>query len=326
MNTSTILAFALDPVTVTSIAIFLAVTAVAWVVLGRVSGDNKPRAEARLDAMRSARGAKVELSDADKKRDKSDKLAAALEKATSPLKDTVTGTEKEMGALRVELMNAGFRRETAPVVFKGVQLIVACIGLFFGGVLGIFTDGLTQGLLVKLLGGLVLGFLIPKFVLGHLAKKRKEQIFLGLPDALDLMVVCVEAGLGMDQALRKVSEEMKKSHRQIGEEFNVANQQLQFGSPRSEVLHALGQRSGVDDLKQLASILIQADKFGSSVGAALRIQSDSMRTKRRQIAEEKAAKTAVKMIFPLVLFIFPGIFVVLVGPAGISMYRNMLSQ
>ncbi|MFG0260857.1 MAG: type II secretion system F family protein, partial [Novipirellula sp. JB048] len=130
MNTLTILAFALDPVTMTSVAIFLAVTAVAWVVLGRVSGDNQPRAEARLDAMRSRRGGKVELSDADKKRDKSDKLAAALEKATSPLKDTVTGSEKEMGALRVELMNAGFRRETAPVVFKGIQLIVACIGLF----------------------------------------------------------------------------------------------------------------------------------------------------------------------------------------------------
>ncbi|GAA5510241.1 type II secretion system F family protein [Novipirellula caenicola] len=326
MNTFTILAFALDPVTLTSIAIFVAVTGVAWVVLGRVSGDNKPRAEARLDAMRSTRGATVELSDIDKKRDKNAKLAAALEKATSPLKDTVTGSEEEMGALRVELMNAGFRRDTAPVVFKGIQLIIACIGLFFGGVLGIFTDGLTQGMLVKLLGGLIVGFMLPKFVLGHLAKKRKEKIFLGLPDALDLMVVCVEAGLGMDQALRKVSEEMKKSHRHIGEEFNVANQQLQFGSPRSEVLSALGQRSGVDDLKQLASILIQADKFGSSVGSALRVQSDAMRTKRRQIAEEKAAKTAVKMIFPLVLFIFPGIFVVLVGPAGISMYRNMISQ
>jgi len=146
---------------------------------------------------------------------------------------------------------------------------------------------------------------------------------LGLPDALDLMVVCVEAGLGIDQALRKVADEMTKSHKEIGEEFQIANQQLQFGRTRAEVLQALGYRSGVDDLKQLASILIQADKFGSSVGTALRVQSDSMRTKRRQIAEEKAAKTAVKMIFPLVLFIFPGIFVVLVGPAGISMYRNM---
>ncbi|MDA9858850.1 type II secretion system F family protein, partial [Rubripirellula sp.] len=172
--------------------------------------------------------------------------------------------------------------------------------------------------------GIVIGFAIPKLLLEHLAKRRKEKVFLGLPDALDLMVVCVEAGLGIDQALRKVAEEMLKSHREIGEEFGIANQQLQFGRTRAEVLQALGYRSGVDDLKQLASILIQADKFGSSVATALRVQSDSMRTKRRQIAEEKAAKTAVKMIFPLVLFIFPGIFVVLVGPAGINMYRNML--
>ena len=168
--------------------------------------------------------------------------------------------------------------------------------------------------------------MLPKFVLYILVKRRKEKVFLGMPDALDLMVVCVEAGLGIDQTLRKVSEEMTKSHKVIGEEFSIANQQLQFGRSRSEVLLALGFRSGVDDLKQLAAILIQADKFGSSIAAALRVQSDSMRIKRRQIAEEKAAKTAVKMIFPLVLFIFPGIFVVLVGPAGISMYRNMLSK
>ncbi len=327
MSSLFILAMAMNPIALTSVAIFIGVTMVAWVVLGRVSGESKPRAEARLDAMRSSRSSSSEvLSDSDRKRNKNQKLAHVLEKATNPLKDTVTGTEQEMSKLREELMNAGFRRDTAPVIFKGIQLIIAVIGLVLGGAVGIFTDGLTQGMFIKLLGGLIVGFIGPKFALGHLAKKRKEAIFLGLPDALDLMVVCVEAGLGMDQALRKVSEEMAKSHRQIGEEFTIANQQLQFGSPRSEVLHALGQRSGVDDLKQLASILIQADKFGSSVGSALRVQSDSMRTKRRQIAEEKAAKTAVKMIFPLVLFIFPGIFVVLVGPAGISMYRNMLSK
>ena len=167
---------------------------------------------------------------------------------------------------------------------------------------------------------------MPSLILGLMAKKRKQKVFLGLPDALDLMVVCVEAGLGIDQALRKVAEEMNKSHKEIGEEFSIANQQLQFGRTRAEVLQALGARSGVDDLKQLASLLIQADKFGSSVGQALRVQSDSMRTKRRQIAEEKAAKTAVKMIFPLVIFIFPGIFVVLVGPAAINMYRNLLTK
>jgi tight adherence protein C len=151
------------------------------------------------------------------------------------------------------------------------------------------------------------------------------MIFLGLPDALDLMVVCVEAGLGLDQAMRKVSEEMKKTYRVIAEEFGLCNLQMQMGKARGEALQELGSRSGVDDLRSLASILIQADKFGSSIAQALRVQSDSMRTRRRQIAEEKAAKTAVKLIFPLVIFIFPGIFVVLVGPAAIEMYRKMFT-
>ncbi|MCA9139898.1 MAG: type II secretion system F family protein, partial [Planctomycetales bacterium] len=253
-------------------------------------------------------------------------LAAYLEKAATPLADKVSGNEKEMGQLREILMNAGFRREAAPVVYKTIQLGASAFGLFIGSTYGFFANGFGQDMIIKVGGGLIIGFMIPKFALGMMAKKRMERIFLGLPDALDLMVVCVEAGLGMDQAMRKVAEEMEKSHKEIGEEFGIANKQLQLGRTRSEVLQALGFRSGVDDLKQLASILIQADKFGSSIAAALRVQSDAMRCRRRQIAEEKAAKTAVKMIFPLVLFIFPGIFVVLVGPAGISMYRNMLSQ
>ncbi len=318
----------LSPVTLASVAIFFGVTAVAWLVIGRVSGGDKPRAEARLDMFKKGRRAATELGESasDKQRKKNEALTAVLEKATSPFADKVTGNKKEMGQLREKLVNAGFRRESAPVVFKGIQLILSGVGLFIGGVFGMIADGLSQGLLMKAAGGIVIGFVIPKLLLDHLAKRRKEKVFLGLPDALDLMVVCVEAGLGIDQALRKVAEEMMKSHKEIGEEFSVANQQLQFGRTRAEVLQALGYRSGVDDLKQLASILIQADKFGSSVATALRVQSDAMRTKRRQIAEEKAAKTAVKMIFPLVLFIFPGIFVVLVGPAGINMYRNMLQQ
>ncbi len=166
-------------------------------------------------------------------------------------------------------------------------------------------------------------FYLPELVLMWLTKRRKEQIFLGLPDALDLLVVCVEAGLGLDQAMRRVSEEMSKSYPIIAEEFGLCNLHLQMGRSRAQVLQDLGQRSGVDDLRSLASILIQADKFGSSIAQALRVQSDSMRTRRQQIAEEKAAKTAVKLIFPLVMFIFPGIFVVLVGPAAITIVREM---
>ncbi len=137
------------------------------------------------------------------------------------------------------------------------------------------------------------------------------------------MVVCVESGLGLDQAMRKVVEEMKEAYRTIAEEFGICNMQLQMGRPKAQVLQDLGARNGVDELRALSSLLIQADKFGASVGQALRVQSDSMRVRRQQIAEEKAAKTAVKLIFPLVLFIFPGVFVVLVGPAAIQMMRDM---
>ncbi len=328
LSTTLILASFFGPAALVSVVVFVAVTGAAWLVLGRVSGEDKPNAEARLDMLR--RGGRpdgaVDVDQADKSKAKKDALAAALEKATQPLEKTVSGNAEEMGKIREKLINAGFRRESAPVIFKSMELVLAGVCMFFGGVFGLISDGLSMGLVLKIAFGFVIGFGLPRVILGLMASKRMEKVFLGLPDALDLMVVCVEAGLGMDQALRKVAEEMMKSHREIGEEFGIANQQLQFGRPRAEVLHQLGFRSGVDDLKQLASILIQADKFGSSVAQALRVQSDSMRTKRRQIAEEKAAKTAVKMIFPLVIFIFPGIFVVLVGPAAISMYRKVLTQ
>ncbi len=315
------------PAVLTPIAIFFAIAAGVWWLFNSFGGDNESSVENRLEEMRNPRakaGATTVVDEKAKK--KSEALTAVLERATSPLAATVSGTEAQMGKLRERLLHAGFRREKAPVVFKGSQLILGAVGLLLGGIVGIFTDGVTTQLAVKALIGGGVAFYIPEIGLWFLGKKRKESIFLGLPDALDLMVVCVEAGLGLDQALRKVGEEMKKSHKVIADEYNVANQQLQFGRSRAEVLHALGFRSGVDDLKQLASILIQADKFGSSVGQALRVQSDAMRVKRRQIAEEKAAKTAVKMIFPLVLFIFPGIFVVLVGPAAINMYRNLLTM
>lgn len=313
------------PIAMTAMAVFLGVTLVSWVILGRLSGGDRPRAETRLERMQDPRRHGSRRVAGQPQKNKSDAFTAALEKAATPLAGKLGGSEEEISKLREQLMHAGFRRESAPFVFKMIQVALTGLGLFLGGVTGLAMNGLSQEMVLKLAGGLVIGYAVPKLMLMLLASRRKQAVFLGLPDALDLMVVCVEAGLGMDQTLRKVALEMNKSHKTIGEEFGIANQQLQFGRTRTEVLAALGYRSGVDDLKQLASILIQADKFGSSIAQALRVQSDSMRTKRQQIAEEKAAKTAVKMIFPLVLFIFPGIFVVLVGPAAISMYRQLIA-
>jgi tight adherence protein C len=151
-----------------------------------------------------------------------------------------------------------------------------------------------------------------------------EGIFLGLPDAIDLMVVCIEAGLGFDTAMRRVTQELARAWPILCEEFSIALFQAQMGRARKDVLRDLGVRTGVDDMRSLAAVVIQAERFGSSIGAALRVQSESMRTKRRQLAEERAAKTAVKIMIPLILFIFPGVFVVLVGPAAIQIAKTMM--
>jgi tight adherence protein C len=315
-----ILAAGIDFMYLLPIAVFGAIAACAWAVLDYFAAS-KPRTEQRLDEMRDPSIRRRKEEDRGKK---TDAMTKVLESATPALaKPLLPKNEVEAGKLKLRLAHAGFRSESSQTIFLGMKIVGLAIGLFLGGGTGILVSGVSQTSLFYLViigGGM---FYLPDGILWFLAKKRKEAIFYGLPDALDLMVVCVEAGLGLDQAMRKVSEEMKKSYRVIAEEFGLCNFQMQVGRSRSEVLHELGARSGVEDLRSLASIIIQADKFGSSIAQALRVQSDSMRTRRKQMAEEKAAKTAVKLIFPLVLFIFPGIFVILVGPAAITMMREM---
>jgi tight adherence protein C len=308
----------------TKVAIFGGVACGAWMMLD-IFSKKKPRAEARLDDFRDPsrrRGDGREGSKGVTKR--SDGMARLLEKASPRMaKPLQPKTEEEVGKLRAKLNYAGFRTEAAPSVFLGLKTICLAVGFFAGGGTMYLTKGATGEAAMYTIGVAGIAFYLPDVVLMFFKKSRQDNIFFGLPDALDLMVVCVEAGLGLDQAMRKVSEEMKKTYAVIAEEFGLCNLQLQMGRARNDVLHDLGARTGVDDLKALAAILIQADKFGSSVAQALRVQSDSMRTRRRQMAEEKAAKTAVKLIFPLVLFIFPAIFIVLVGPAAITMINEM---
>jgi tight adherence protein C len=302
-------------------AIFGAAAAGAWWFLDFFAG-RKPRAEERLAEIRDPNARKTDIL-RDKK-GKSSAMGRMLEKASPALaKPLQPKTSEEVGKTRAKLNQAGFRSETSPEVFWSLKMIGLVIGFVVGGGAIVFTKGLSTDSLTyaAVIGGVM--FFLPEVILRLITKNRQDNIFYGLPDALDLMVVCVEAGLGLDQAMRKVAEEMKKTYRVIAEEFGLANLQIQMGRARNDVLHDLGMRTGVDDLKALAAILIQADKFGSSVAQALRVQSDSMRTRRRQMAEEKAAKTAVKLIFPLVLFIFPAIFIVLVGPAAITMINEL---
>ncbi len=299
------------------LAAFGAVVAMVWLALEFFTKE-KPRAEQRLD----------EFSNPSKRRAqegrRGDTMTRVLEKATPALaRPLQSKNEAETTKLRERLQQAGFRGEGAATMFLGLKFAGLICGLAAGGGIAVLTTGFNQKAIYSCIAGAGILFYLPELVLYFIARKRKEAIFLGLPDALDLLVVCVEAGLGLDQAMRKVAEEMKRTYPVICEEFGLCNLHLQMGKARVDVLQDLGNRTGVDDLRSLASILIQADKFGSSIAQALRVQSDAMRTRRRQIAEEKAAKTAVKLIFPLVIFIFPGIFVVLVGPAAITMMREM---
>jgi tight adherence protein C len=161
-------------------------------------------------------------------------------------------------------------------------------------------------------------------VLARLAKRRQHRIRLSLPDALDLLVVSVEAGLGLDQALQRVGDELAFAHPELAEDLRMINLELRAGKPRVEALHNLADRTGVDDVASLVAVLVQTDKFGTSVAQSLRVQSEVLRTKRRQRAEEAAAKTGVKMVFPLVFCIFPAIWVVTIGPAAIKFVQVLI--
>lgn len=304
------------------IAVFLAITLGAWgalTVLASRSSDAEDRLRRLMDRSRQNKGPSTHLirqQDRIQKRftEAANKLAGAVQP-----KD-----EASISKIRTTLINAGFRNPNALQIFMTIKLIGLLIGLGIAIPPVFMQVGLTaKGVVYILLSGGV-GYYLPGFLVERLKKKRQEAIFLGLPDALDLMVVCVEAGLGFDAAMRRVTTELATAFPVLCDEFNISNFQVQMGRPRKEVLRDLGIRTGVDDVRTLAAVIIQAERFGSSIGTALRVQSDAMRTRRRQLAEERAAKTAVKIMIPLILFIFPGVFVVLVGPAGIQIAETMM--
>ena len=305
------------------LALFGAVAALAWWAMGFIA-TTKPRAVERLAELKNPRARRSAQADAILKNPTS--VAKVLERTTAFARPLQSTNKATAGKLKTRLSVAGFRTEGAATVFLGLKLAGLVVGLLFGGGTAVGLKGLTQGSLLWTAGTVGVLFYFPDLAVAWLGKRRMQAIFLAMPDALDMMVVCVEAGLGLDQAMRKVSDEMRHSYRILSDEFALTNFQLQMGRSRADALRELGERTGVSDLRALGAVLIQADKFGSSIAQALRVQSESMRTRRRQLAEEKAAKTAVKLIFPLVLFIFPGIFVILVGPAAIAMVREMFPK
>ena len=228
----------------------------------------------------------------------------------------VPKSPKEMGRLRRRLAMAGHPDASAVLVFALAQLITpllfVTVTLWFAGMRG--------GLLFGLFAGAI-GYMLPGVILARKIELRKRAIREGLPDALDLFIVCVEAGCGLDQAIVKASNELEITHPDLAYELRLITTEIRAGKPRLEAFKNFAARTKVDDVQSLVALLVQTDKFGTSVAQALRVHAETSRTKRRQNAEERAGKIGVKLVFPLVLFLFPALYIVILGPAVISFVR-----
>lgn len=249
-------------------------------------------------------------------------IVGTLGKAVKPKK------EADVTRMRKRLQRAGFHAENGPLLFFGFKVFTA---FFLGVVPLVLKFTVLQSLSVPqvVLGTLLslsAGFFFPDLYLYQRSETRKRKLFEGIPDALDLMVVCVEAGMGLDAAIKRVGDEMAVKSRVLGEEFRMLSLELRLGKPRADALRNLAMRANLDEVSSLVSLLLQTDKFGTRVALALRVHSDAMRTKRYQQAEEMAAKLPVKIIFPLLLFIFPSLFVTIIGPAVIRIYRALIDK
>ena len=239
-----------------------------------------------------------------------------VEQALDPLSKALPLSPSEVSRTRAWLIQAGYRDPRHLTMYVGSRVLLAIIGL-------LIVLAVPQPSMFLIAGVPALGFFLPRFVLKRKIRNRQHRITLGLPDALDLTVICVEAGLALDQALMRVGVDLHHAHPELSDEFHLVNLEMRAGKPRAEALRNLTLRTGVDDIRALVATLIQTDRFGTSVAQALRVHSDTLRTERRQRAEEKAAKTSIKMIIPLVIFVLPSIMFVTLGPALIGLIRTL---
>jgi tight adherence protein C len=231
---------------------------------------------------------------------------------------------KDLSTMQRRLIRAGYRGENALKILYGAKLafVVILPVLMFAAVAGSSADQTNK--IVAILAAVAMGFFGPNEWVKIKGQRRQKQIQRGLSNALDLMVVCVESGLGLDQAILQVAKELEHAHPEITEEFALVNLELKAGKRRIEALRNLAERTGVADLKKLVAVLIQADRFGTGVAQSLRGHADYMRVQARQIAEEKAAKLGVKLIFPIFFCILPTLFVVTVGPVAVKIVRELI--
>jgi tight adherence protein C len=248
-------------------------------------------------------------------------VAQLVEKiSTAAAQPFMPSSREKQSSMRRDLAYAGIYSPAAFKAITGARAIFLMLGLGGGYLMGLTIDNMLLGVPV---GGLI-GYFVPKMWLKMRIKANQKQLTQGLPDALDLMVVCVEAGLTVDAAMQRVGEEMILAHPSLSRELGIAHMETRVGLSRQESLKNLGARTGNAAIQSLAAMLIQADRFGTSIANALRIHAESLRQKRQHAAEEMAAKASVKMSFPLVLFIFPATFIVLAGPTVIGLMRSAL--
>lgn len=292
---------------VVAIIVFLTVVAVIFLFGAAISTPLSVLGE----RLRSLGG------DTSRRTEEKPQLRERIGQALDPLSKALPLSADSTSSTRLMLMQAGYRDAKSVTVFTGLRVFGAILGF---GVCLVSGIGISSPLL--LLGGPLLGFILPRFMLKRAIRKRQLRIRLGLPDALDLTVICVEAGLGLDQALMRVAQDLDHAHPELSEELRLVNLEMRAGKPRTEAMRNLAQRTGVDDIRSLVGVLIQTDRFGTSVAQALRIHSDSLRTERRQRAEEQAAKTTIKLVPPLVVFVLVPLFFVVLGPGFIQIYRT----
>lgn len=248
---------------------------------------------------------------------------SVLIRVTRQIGEKLPVSPQDASLARRYLTAAGYRSDGAVRVYYGVK-VVLCIVLVLLALL--FRDVVTANPILRIVlviaAGLI-GYFGPTFMLEHLMSQRQERLRMSLPDALDLMVVCVEAGLGLDQAMRSVSQELRMTHKEISDELSLVNLEMRAGKRRAEALKNLADRTGEPELRKLVAILIQADRFGTSIAESLRTHSDFMRVRRRQEAEERAGKVGVKLVFPIFFFIMPSMLVVAAGPGLLQVFKYL---
>jgi tight adherence protein C len=249
--------------------------------------------------------------------------AELAERIASPLHRMLPPSAAEAKKLQKQLMQAGFRSPSAPITYRAIQLgALVAFPAIVAVVCAVMGRPLSSAVL-WILSSFVIGFALPRYALKRAILSRQQRVRWGLADALDLMVISIEAGLGLNAAMMKVASELNKVHPDISEEFELANLEIRVGRDREEALRNLADRTGVKDIRSLVAMLIQTDRFGTSIARAIRVFSDSLRTKRRQRAEQAAQKAAVKLLLPLACFLFPTLFIAILGPAALTLMDTL---